>query len=207
MKKVNLATEGTGDLLDALLKRSTNHYGNYEEVVADICREVQEKGDEALFAYTRQFDHAVITKENFLVTDEEIAEAYEKVDASLVEVIRKALENIRCYHEKQRQNSWFTTDERGTLLGQKVTPMDRVGVYVPGGKAVYPSSVLMNIVPAKVAGVGRIVMTTPPGPDGKHIPDDAGGGEGSGSGRDLQGRRRSGDRGSCLWDREYPEGG
>ena len=170
MRRVNLAMEGTGDLLDALLKRSTNHYGNYEEIVADICKEVREKGDEALFAYTEKFDHAVISEETFRVTDEEIAKAYEKADPELIRVIQKALVNIRSYHEKQRQNSWFTTNEKGTLLGQKVTPLDRVGVYVPGGKAVYPSSVLMNIVHAKVAGVGRIIMTTPPGSNGEVCP-------------------------------------
>lgn len=122
------------------------------------------------FAYTKEFDKTEITGETIRVTEEEIKEAYEAVDPALIEVIRKALVNIRSYHEKQRQNSWFTTEAKGTMLGQKVTPLERVGVYVPGGKAVYPSSVLMNIVPAKGAGVDQIVMTTPPGKDGKVNP-------------------------------------
>ena len=129
-----------------------------------------QKGDEALFSYTKEFDKVEVTPETIRVTEAEIEEAYKAVDASLLEVIRKALVNIRSYHEKQRQNSWFTSTENGTMLGQKVTPLNRVGVYVPGGKAVYPSSVLMNIVPAKVAGVPHIVMTTPPGKDGKVNP-------------------------------------
>ncbi|MDD7218543.1 MAG: histidinol dehydrogenase, partial [Clostridia bacterium] len=128
------------------------------------------KGDQALFDYTLKFDKAQITRDNIRVTEEEIQEAYDQVDPVLLDVIRKALVNIRTYHEKQRQNSWFTSTEEGTMLGQKVTPLNRVGVYVPGGKAVYPSSVLMNIVPAKVAGVSQIIMTTPPGKDGKVCP-------------------------------------
>ena len=162
--------ESTKDILENLLKRSPNNYGKFEAAVADILANVKEKGDEALFSYTKEFDKVEITAENIRVTEEEIKEAYEAVDASLLEVIKKALVNIRSYHEKQRQNSWFTSTENGTMLGQKVTPLNRVGVYVPGGKAVYPSSVLMNIVPAKVAGVPHIVMTTPPGKDGKVNP-------------------------------------
>ena len=131
---------------------------------------MQRSRKRALFAYTKKFDRAEITEQNVRVTDEEIREAYETVDPALVDVIRKSLVNIRNYHEKQKQNSWFTSSEDGTMLGQKVTPLEKVGVYVPGGKAVYPSSVLMNIVPAKVAGVDRIIMTTPPGPDGKVNP-------------------------------------
>ena len=138
--------------------------------VHNYCIAVKEKGDEALFSYTKEFDKVEVTPETIRVTEAEIEEAYKAVDASLLEVIRKALVNIRSYHEKQRQNSWFTSTENGTMLGQKVTPLNRVGVYVPGGKAVYPSSVLMNIVPAKVAGVPHIVMTTPPGKDGKVNP-------------------------------------
>ena len=141
-----------------------------QAAVADILANVKEKGDEALFSYTKEFDKVEVTPETIRVTEAEIEEAYKAVDASLLEVIRKALVNIRSYHEKQRQNSWFTSTENGTMLGQKVTPLNRVGVYVPGGKAVYPSSVLMNIVPAKVAGVPHIVMTTPPGKDGKVNP-------------------------------------
>ena len=131
---------------------------------------VRLEGDRALFDYTREFDKSEITKETIRVTEEEIQEAYDAVDQALVDVIKKALVNIRSYHEKQKQNSWFTSSEEGTMLGQKVMPLQRVGVYVPGGKAVYPSSVLMNIVPAKVAGVDQIVMTTPPGKDGKVNP-------------------------------------
>ena len=170
MRTVRLTKESTKDILENLLKRSPNNYGKFEDAVADILANVKEKGDEALFSYTKEFDRVEVTSDTIRVTEEEIREAYEKVDASLLEVIRKALVNIRSYHEKQRQNSWFTSTESGTMLGQKVTPLNRVGVYVPGGKAVYPSSVLMNIVPAKVAGVLHIVMTTPPGRDGRVNP-------------------------------------
>lgn len=170
MRTVTLTKESTQDILENLLKRSPSNYGKFEAAVAGILEQIREKGDEALFSYTKEFDKVEITKETIRVTEEEIQEAYQQVDPSLIEVIRKALVNIRSYHEKQRQNSWFTSTEAGTMLGQKVTPLERVGVYVPGGKAVYPSSVLMNIVPAKVAGVPHIVMTTPPGRDGKVNP-------------------------------------
>ncbi|MDO4519611.1 MAG: histidinol dehydrogenase [Eubacteriales bacterium] len=170
MRTIKLTKESTKNLLNDLLKRSPNNYGKFEAAVSEILSEVKEKGDEALFAYTEKFDKVKVTQESIRVTDAEIEEAYKAVDPSLLDVIRKALVNIRSYHEKQRQNSWFTSTEEGTMLGQKVTPLQRVGVYVPGGKAVYPSSVLMNIVPAKVAGVDRIVMTTPPGKDGKVNP-------------------------------------
>lgn len=170
MRTVTLTKETTKDILENLLKRSPNQYGSYETAVREILAKIQEEGDGALFAYTKKFDRAEITEQNVRVTDEEIREAYETVDPALVDVIRKSLVNIRNYHEKQKQNSWFTSSEDGTMLGQKVTPLEKVGVYVPGGKAVYPSSVLMNIVPAKVAGVDRIIMTTPPGPDGKVNP-------------------------------------
>lgn len=170
MRTVRLTKESTKDILENLLKRSPNNYGKFEAAVANILANVKEKGDEALFSYTKEFDKVEVTPETIRVTEAEIEEAYKAVDASLLEVIRKALVNIRSYHEKQRQNSWFTSTENGTMLGQKVTPLNRVGVYVPGGKAVYPSSVLMNIVPAKVAGVPHIVMTTPPGKDGKVNP-------------------------------------
>ena len=170
MRTVALTKESTKDILENLLKRSPNNYGKFEAAVDNILKNVKEKGDEALFSYTKEFDKVEVTPETIRVTEAEIEEAYKAVDASLLEVIRKALVNIRSYHEKQRQNSWFTSTENGTMLGQKVTPLNRVGVYVPGGKAVYPSSVLMNIVPAKVAGVPHIVMTTPPGKDGKVNP-------------------------------------
>ena len=167
MRKVTLTKESTRDILENLLKRSPNNYGKFESAVAEILEKVKSEGDEALFAYTKQFDKVEINKDTIRVTEEEIKEAYDTIDPALLDVIRKALVNIRTYHEKQIQNSWFTSTTNGTMLGQKVTPLNRVGVYVPGGKAVYPSSVLMNIVPAKVAGVPHIVMTTPPGKDGK----------------------------------------
>nr|WP_177295942.1 histidinol dehydrogenase [uncultured Blautia sp.] len=170
MRIVTLTKETTKDIMENLLKRSPNHYGKYENAVSEILNRVRSEGDRALFAYTKEFDKTEITAQTIRVTEEEIREAYDAVDTALVDVIRKALVNIRSYHEKQKQNSWFTSSEEGTMLGQKVTPLQRVGVYVPGGKAVYPSSVLMNIVPAKVAGVDQIVMTTPPGRDGKVNP-------------------------------------
>ena len=167
MRTLKLSENTKKDLLNDLLKRSPNNYGKFESTVAEILAKVKSEGDAALFAYTKEFDKAEVNKENIRVTEVEIQEAYDKIDPALLEVIRKALVNIRKYHEKQIQNSWFTSETNGTMLGQKVTPLNRVGVYVPGGKAVYPSSVLMNIVPAKVAGVPNIVMTTPPGKDGK----------------------------------------
>lgn len=170
MRMITLTKETTKDILENLLKRSPNNYGNYEAAVREILNRVQTEGDRALFEYTAKFDKTEITAETIRVTEEEIKEAYQQTDPALIDVIRKALINIRSYHEKQKQNSWFTSSEEGTMLGQKVTPLQRVGVYVPGGKAVYPSSVLMNIVPAKVAGVDQIVMTTPPGKDGKVNP-------------------------------------
>lgn len=170
MRTIRLTEETKKNLLQDLLKRSPGSYGEYEGRVADIVNAVREKGDAAMFAFTEKFDKAHITAENVRVTKEELEEAYTLVDPELIEVIRKSLVNIRSYHEKQRRYSWFDSQENGTLLGQKVMPLAKVGVYVPGGKAVYPSSVLMNIVPAKVAGVGKIVMTTPCGKDGKVNP-------------------------------------
>ncbi len=167
MKTVNLDKESKKDLLEKLLKRSPSSYGDFEEKVGKIVNDVRNRRDEAIFDYTRQFDGADISKDNILVTEEEIKEAYDKIDKELLEVMRKALKNIREFHEKQRMNSWFDAKGDGSILGQKITPLGRVGVYVPGGKAVYPSSVLMNILPAKVAGVEEIIMTTPPGKDGK----------------------------------------
>ncbi len=166
MRIVQLTRETKIRLLEDLLKRNPNNYGEYEGRVQDILQRVKEEGDEALFAYTKQFDGADMNASNLVVSEEETARAYELVDKDLLDVIRKALVNIREYHEKQRQYSWFDSRPNGSMLGQKVSPLSRVGVYVPGGKAVYPSSVLMNIVPAKVAGVEQIVMTTPPGKDG-----------------------------------------
>lgn len=170
MRTVVLNEATKNDILENLLKRSPNSYGKYEASVAAILADVKEKKDEALFEYTKRFDGADIDASNIVVTKEEIEEAYSLVDEELVNVIRKALVNIRDYHSKQKQYSWFDSTPNGTILGQKVTPLARVGVYVPGGKAAYPSSVLMNIIPAKVAGVSEIIMTTPPGKNGKVNP-------------------------------------
>ena len=170
MRILELTEETKGNILENLLKRSPNSYGKFEASVQEIIETVRADRDAALFDYTARFDGATINKDNILVTEEEIKEAYDAVDPKLLEVIRKSLVNIRTYHEKQRQNSWFDSQDKGIILGQKVTALARVGVYVPGGKAVYPSSVLMNIVPAKVAGVDEIIMTTPPGKDGKVNP-------------------------------------
>lgn len=170
MKMIELNSETKKNILENLLKRSPNQYDQYAEVVADILKDVRERKDAALFDYTRRFDKAELTKDNILVTEEEIKEAYELIDPSVIEVIQKAIKNIESYHAKQKQYSWFDTTENGTILGQKVTPIAAAGVYVPGGKAAYPSSVLMNVIPAKVAGVKRIAMTTPPDKDGKVYP-------------------------------------
>ncbi len=170
MRIIELTEEARTNILENLLKRSPNSYGEFEGRVNEIIENVRANRDAAIFDYTKRFDGADINAENILVTEDEIKEAYEKVNEKLLTVIRKALVNIRKYHEKQRQYSWFDSEESGIILGQKVTALEKVGVYVPGGKAVYPSSVLMNIVPAKVAGVKTIVMTTPPGKDGKVNP-------------------------------------
>ena len=169
MRILKLTEDTRKDILQNLLKRSPNNYGEFEGRVNAIIEEVRNNRDQAVFNYTKQFDGADINAGNILVTEEEIAEAYEQVDTTLLAVIRKSLVDIKKYHEKQVQNSWFTTED-GIILGQKVTALATVGVYVPGGKAVYPSSVLMNVLPAKVAGVDRIVMCTPPGKDGKVYP-------------------------------------
>ena len=153
MRIIELTEEARTNILENLLKRSPNSYGEFEGRVNEIIENVRANRDAAIFDYTKRFDGADINAENILVTEDEIKEAYEKVDEKLLTVIRKALVNIRKYHEKQRQYSWFDSEESGIILGQKVTALEKVGVYVPGGKAVYPSSVLMNIVPAKVAGV------------------------------------------------------
>ena len=170
MRILKLTKETKNNILENLLKRSPNSYGEFESRVNDIIQNVREKRDEAIFEYTLKFDGATIDQDNIRVTEEEIKEAYEQVDPKLLDVIRKALVNIRDYHAKQKQYSWFDSDESGIILGQKVTPLKTVGVYVPGGKAVYPSSVLMNVIPAKVAGVSNIIMTTPCGKDGKVYP-------------------------------------
>ena len=170
MRIVKLTKESKSNILENLLKRSPNSYGKFESAVADILANVKSRGDDALFEYTRNFDKADINPSNIVVTQEEIDEAYSLVDDKLLDVIRKALVNIRDYHEKQKQYSWFDSKPDGTILGQKVTALSRGGVYVPGGKAAYPSSVLMNVMPAKVAGVEQIVMCTPPDKEGKVYP-------------------------------------
>lgn len=170
MRIVKLTSESKNNILETLLKRSPNQYDEYQSAVSDILEDVKKNGDKAVFSYTKKFDGADITAQNLAVTSEEIEEAYSLVEDGLVEVMKKSIANIRSYHEKQIRNSWFDTGDDGIILGQRITPIGSVGVYVPGGKAAYPSSVLMNIIPAKVAGVERIVMTTPPGADGKVNP-------------------------------------
>ena len=170
MRTIALTEETRKNVLENLLKRSPSSYGKFEDAVAEIVENVRNNKDAAVFEYTKRFDGADINARNIKVTKEEIDEAYEQVDPSLLDVIRKALVNIREYHEKQKKYSWFDSKPDGTMLGQKVMPLAKVGVYVPGGKAVYPSSVLMNVVPAKVAGVEKIIMTTPCGKDGKVYP-------------------------------------
>jgi histidinol dehydrogenase len=170
MRIVKLTDETKNNILENLLKRSPNSYGKFEAAVGEILSNVRANKDAALFKYTKDFDKADINASNIVVTKEEIEEAYTKVDPKLVNVIRKALKNIKEYHEKQKQYSWFDSKPDGTILGQKVTALSRVGVYVPGGKAAYPSSVLMNVIPAKVAGVEQIIMCTPPDHEGKVYP-------------------------------------
>ncbi len=170
MRIVKLNEDSKKDILANLLKRSPDNYGSYEDTVKEIVEDVHKNKDAALFKYTEKFDKAVINKDNVKVTKEEIKEAYSLVEPSLVEIIRKAKANIKEYHEKQKSYSWFDSKDNGSMLGQKITPIDKVGVYVPGGKAVYPSSVLMNVIPAKVAGVGSIIMTTPCNSEGKVYP-------------------------------------
>ena len=170
MRIVELNNQTRNNLLENLLKRSPNSYGQYEQTVNEIISQIRERGDEALFDYTSRFDKCIITEEKIRVTEEEIKEAYEKVDPALVEVMKKSAANITRFHQKQLHNSWIAPEADGTILGQKITPIEISGVYVPGGKAAYPSSVLMNVLPARVAGVSRIIMTTPPGIDGKVNP-------------------------------------
>ncbi len=170
MRIVELNHKTKNSLLEDLLKRSPNNYGEYEQTVNEIITQVREKGDQALFSYTEKFDHCKISKDTIRVTEEEIREAYGLVSPELTAVMKKSAANIIRYHEKQLHNSWFMSEENGVILGQKLTPIAISGVYVPGGKAAYPSSVLMNVLPARVAGVSRIIMATPPGADGKVNP-------------------------------------
>ena len=170
MRIVELTNESKKSILDDLLKRSPNNYTQYESTVNEIIENVRTNRDKAVFDYTLKFDKFQLTTENIKVTRAEIEEAYTKLDASLIEVIKKSAENIRAFHTKQLRNSWFDSKPDGTILGMKITAIAKAGVYVPGGKAAYPSSVLMNVIPAKVAGVDEIIMTTPPGVDGKVNP-------------------------------------
>ncbi len=170
MKIITLNEDSRQDVLTNLLKRSTDNYSAYEETVNEIIRRVRQEGDQAVFSYTLEFDKFALSGQNIRVSREEMKEAYGKLDPKLVEVIRKSAGNIRDFHAKQLRNSWFDTREDGTILGMRITPIARTGVYVPGGKAAYPSSVLMNVIPAKVAGVKEILMATPPGADGSVNP-------------------------------------
>lgn len=170
MRIVRLNKETKQDILKDLLKRSPNNYSQYESTVNEIIADVMKRGDRALSDYTLKFDKFALSPENIKVTREEIEEAYGLLEPGLVEVIRRSAENIRAFHTKQLRNSWFDAKEDGTILGMKITAIARAGVYVPGGKAAYPSSVLMNVIPAKVAGVSEIIMTTPPGADGRINP-------------------------------------
>jgi histidinol dehydrogenase len=170
MRIVELNENTKGELLDKLLQRSPSNYGEYEKIVADIIENVRTRKDEALFEYTLKFDKFALSKETIKVTEAEIKEAYEALDSTFIEVMKKSAENIRAFHEKQKRTSFIDTKADGSILGQRIYPIEISGVYVPGGKAAYPSSVLMNVVPAKVAGVERIVMCTPPGADGKVNP-------------------------------------
>ena len=166
MRVIKLTEETKRGLMQDLLKRNPGNYGAYEGIVSDIINKVRTEGDKALFALTKEFDHCDIDASNIRVTEAETERAYDMLDPALVEVMKKASVNIRTYHEKQLRNSWIDIQKDGCILGQKITAVERAGVYVPGGKAAYPSSVLMNVIPAKTAGVGEIIMTTPPGADG-----------------------------------------
>ena len=170
MKTLKLTEDTKRELLGNLLNRNPGSYGEYEETVNGIINDIRKNGDKALFEYTEKFDKCVIDASSIRITKEEIEEAYRALDPEFVEVMKRSAENIRAFHEKQKRNTWIDTKEDGSILGQRILPIEISGVYVPGGKAAYPSSVLMNVVPAKVAGVERIVMCTPPGKDGKVNP-------------------------------------
>lgn len=167
MRIVELTSENQSKAMEALLKRSPVNYTEYEDTVRGIIADVRKNGDEAVFALEKKFDKCCLTKDTIRVTREEIEEAYKELDPAFIEVMKKAAANIRSYHQKQVQQSWITTTEDGIILGQKVTPIAVSGCYVPGGRAVYPSSVLMNVIPAKTAGVGRIILCTPPNAEGR----------------------------------------
>lgn len=170
MRIVKLTDETKNNLLESLLKRSPNSYSQYEKTVNDIIEDVRTRKDEAIFEYTMKFDKCEMSADRIRVTKEEIQEAYGQLEDSFVATMKHSAENIRKFHQKQLHNSWIVPEDNGSILGQKITPISISGVYVPGGKAAYPSSVLMNVIPAKVAGVSRIIMTTPPSADGKVNP-------------------------------------
>ena len=170
MKIIDLNEKTKAELLDNLLRRSPANYTEYENTVAEIIRNVREGKDKALFEYTEKFDHTKMDAAHIRVQPQEILAAYDSLDPELIRVMKKSAENIRIFHEKQKRNSWIETKDDGSILGQRIIPIEISGVYVPGGKAAYPSSVLMNVIPAKVAGVRRIIMTTPPQKDGSINP-------------------------------------
>ena len=170
MRIVMLTNDTKNKLMNDLLKRATDDYSEQESVVKVIIKDIHDRRDDALFEYTKKFDKAELNADNIRVTPDEIEAAYEEVNEELITVIRKAISNIKTFHEKQKRNSWITTEDNGVILGQRILPLESVGVYVPGGKAAYPSTVLMNVIPAKVAGVERIVMTTPCNSEGKVYP-------------------------------------
>ena len=171
MRIIHQTMEEKESFFKNLLKRSPDNYGQYEDTVKAIVADIKERRDEALFEYTKKFDKADINHDNIEVTDKEIEEAYAEVSPELLRVIRRAIKNVKAYHELQKRNSWITTEDNGVMLGQKISPIETAGVYVPGGKAAYPSTVLMNVVPAHVAGVKNIIMTTPCNSEGKVYPN------------------------------------
>lgn len=170
MRIISIDEQSKKDIMNNLLKRSPNNYDSYEIAVNDIIQNIRKNRDQAVFEYTEKFDRFSLNENNIQVTKEEIMQAYQEVDADYIAIMKKSAENIKDFHKKQLRNSWMETKEDGSILGQKITPIARVGVYVPGGKAAYPSSTLMNIIPAKVAGVEEIIMTTPPDSNGKINP-------------------------------------
>jgi len=170
MRIVELNSKTREDLLSSLLKRNPGQYTEYESVVNEIIDNVRTNKDQAIFEYTQKFDKWNVNAKNIRVTKEEIEEAYAAYDPELIRIMEDAAANITKYHEKQLQSSWISTSEDGCILGQKVSAIGKAGVYVPGGKAAYPSSTLMCIIPAKVAGVKRIVMMTPANSEGKVAP-------------------------------------
>ena len=169
MRITTLTRDNKQEFIDLLKSRKSTDTAKQEEIVAGIIRRVREEGDRAVFELEKQLDGCSLSADNIRVSREEIEEAYRNVDPQLIGVMKHAAENIRRFHEKQKENSWITVED-GILLGQKITPVASSGCYVPGGRAAYPSSVLMNLVPAEVAGVERIIVATPPQADGSIPP-------------------------------------